>query len=83
MIVQCYKMISRTKEEEHCGSNVRKGAETKEGESKKKATFEIIGVPLHYSTEVGNTSTCILSRKAYHIDVREQGCALLEKWTVV
>lgn len=71
-VTQWCKMLSRRREQEdserNCGDNIA----TKVVEGKKRAVFEVEGVLLHLTEEVGNTVTSIISHKAHHVDVCEQ-----------
>lgn len=65
-------MMSRVQKHEESDSHDSEGSPTKKDERKKKAGFEVGGVPLHYTRKVGNILTSIFSRRAYHFNVCEE-----------
>lgn len=64
-----YKMLSKEREEDGCDSDDGAGITVMDGEAKRKAVFEVGGVPLHYNREVGNIMSRILSQEAAHDNV--------------
>lgn len=72
-------MLSREGEEKESGTDGGEGIATEEGESTMKTAFEVEGVPLHYSLELGNTMTSILSLQDHHFSVCKQAVYIWKK----
>lgn len=62
-----YKMLSTAREKVKSDSDGGEGIATNVDKDRKKAIFEVEGVPMHYTREVENMMTGILSRKGHHI----------------
>lgn len=75
---QWYKILSGAKGKENCGSHGGEDIATKDGEDK-KAVFEVQGVPLRYTREVGCMMTSILGSRADQIDIFEQSALFRRK----
>lgn len=70
---QWYKMLSIVRKKKESDKHDGEGSATKHREWKKKTAFDIKGVSLYYTLEVGNMVTRIISRKAHYVNISEEG----------
>lgn len=67
-----YTMLPKAEEDEDSDSDGSEEIATEEGEDMKKTDFEVGGVSMHNTREVGNMMNSKFSNKAHHVSVREQ-----------
>lgn len=70
-IAQWYKMLSRAMEEERGDIYGGEGTATTEDEGRKNVVLDVEGSQLHYTREVGDMMTSMLSHEAQHINFRK------------
>lgn len=65
-------MLSKAGKAADINSDDGEVSETKNGERKKKAVFQLESLPWHYKREVGNMRSSYFSGKAHHVNAHEE-----------